>query len=293
MQPNPLFSVLIANYNNGKYLEEALQSVFAQTYTNWEIILVDDASTDNSNDIYQKYNNDSRIHIYYNGKNYGCGYTKHRCVELANGEICGFLDPDDAISETALEESINKHIKKPNHSLIYSGYFVCDENLTPKNKGNAHKIPEELSYLDYGHYAIFHFATFKKKYYDQTEGINIELKRAIDQDLYLKLEEVGKLEYISSTLYYYRTNTGKNISLGENNKAATLWHLTALIDACRRRHLSIEDKVLRYYKEFIKLYSQQELSQYEKQILDTYSCFSFKLGKFLTSPFRWLKKSFK
>ncbi|MBQ4478004.1 MAG: glycosyltransferase family 2 protein [Bacteroidales bacterium] len=58
MNANPLFSVLIANYNNGKYLMEVINSVYAQTYTNWEIILVDDASTDNSRELYKELEKD-------------------------------------------------------------------------------------------------------------------------------------------------------------------------------------------------------------------------------------------
>ena len=106
MTNNPLFSVLIANYNNGKYLREAINSVYSQIYTNWEIILVDDASTDNSQEIYSELEKDDRIHIYYNEKNMGCGYTKRRCAELANGELCGFLDPDDALLPHALESHV-------------------------------------------------------------------------------------------------------------------------------------------------------------------------------------------
>ncbi|MCR5555524.1 MAG: glycosyltransferase family 2 protein [Bacteroidales bacterium] len=59
MNANPLFSVLIANYNNGKYLMEVINSVYAQTYTNWEIILVDDASTDNSRELYKELEKDT------------------------------------------------------------------------------------------------------------------------------------------------------------------------------------------------------------------------------------------
>ncbi|MBR5957742.1 MAG: glycosyltransferase family 2 protein [Salinivirgaceae bacterium] len=84
---NPLFSVLIANYNNGRYLQEAVDSVRSQTYTNWEIILVDDASTDNSKELYKELEKDSHIHIFYNEENKGCGYTKRRCAELAKGEV--------------------------------------------------------------------------------------------------------------------------------------------------------------------------------------------------------------
>ena len=78
ISPNPLFSVLIANYNNGKYLMDAIDSIRRQTYTHWEIILVDDASTDNSKELYKELEKDNRIHIYYNEENRGCGYTKPR-----------------------------------------------------------------------------------------------------------------------------------------------------------------------------------------------------------------------
>src|SRR4030043_677699 len=94
----PLFSVLIANYNNGKFLKECLQSIFSQTYSNWEIIIVDDASTDNSLLIYKQYLNNNKIKICYNKKNKGVGYTKNKCVLYAKGDICGFIDSDDAIA---------------------------------------------------------------------------------------------------------------------------------------------------------------------------------------------------
>ncbi len=165
MQPNPLFSVLIANYNNGKYLEEALQSVFAQTYINWEIILVDDASTDNSKEIYQKYINTPRIHIYYNDKNYGCGFTKRRCVELANGEICGFLDPDDTIDSDTLTPIVKEHINKDRTSLIYTDFFYCDQDMSILSlKSPQCALPKGTSYLEYGKGAISHFAHSKKHF---------------------------------------------------------------------------------------------------------------------------------
>ena len=90
----PLFSVLIANYNNGIFLMDAINSIRCQSYQQWEIIIVDDASDDCSHDIYKKLEYDDRVHIFYNGMNRGCGYTKRRCVDLANGPLCGFLDPD-------------------------------------------------------------------------------------------------------------------------------------------------------------------------------------------------------
>ena len=69
MEKLPLFSVLIANYNNGCYLQDAIDSVLAQNYDNWEIVIVDDKSTDNSFEIYEKYKNDGRFHVFFNEEN--------------------------------------------------------------------------------------------------------------------------------------------------------------------------------------------------------------------------------
>ena len=69
-------SILIANYNNGRYLMDAIDSIRHQSYHNWEIVIVDDHSTDNSVDIYKKLEGDDRIHIFFNSDNMGCGYTK-------------------------------------------------------------------------------------------------------------------------------------------------------------------------------------------------------------------------
>ena len=67
----PLFSVLIANHNDGKYLMEAVESVKAQTYTHWEIVIVDDGSTDNSNELFVELVEDQRIRVFRNEENRG------------------------------------------------------------------------------------------------------------------------------------------------------------------------------------------------------------------------------
>ena len=160
MTNQPLFSVLIANYNNGKYLMDAIESVRKQTYTNWEIILVDDASTDNSHDLYKELEKDERIHIYCNEQNQGCGYTKRRCAELANGELCGFLDPDDALTENALEAMVVAHKKHQDASMVYSRYYVCDANLNVQSI-SEHQHIIKTSFLEEQHGAISVFVAFK------------------------------------------------------------------------------------------------------------------------------------
>lgn len=223
---NHLFSVLIANYNNGQYLEECLQSIFDQTYKNWEIIIVDDASTDNSREIYQKYAKDQRIRVYYNHKNKGCGYTKRKCVEYAMGEICGFVDADDIINSSALEKMIFQHNINPDHSIIYSTYYNCDQLLKPIT------VSDQVGQIEPGKYSwmnqhpmISHFATFKRAKYLQTSGITAWLQKAVDKDLYYKLEETGPVLFINEPLYYYRHHSN-SISLNKNASLAYQFHLT-------------------------------------------------------------------
>ncbi len=163
MCDDPLFSVLIANYNNVKYLVDTIESVRKQTYTNWEIIIVDDGSTDNSNDLYKQLGSDSRIHIFNNEENKGCGFTKRRCAELANGEICGFLDPDDTLSQDALEVMVTAHSSNKNVSLVYSRHNEMDANMNfLKVSTQQTAMPIGGSFL-YGDGGISQFASFKKK----------------------------------------------------------------------------------------------------------------------------------
>ena len=239
MLPKPLFSVLIANYNNGKYLEDAIKSVLRQTYDNWELIIVDDGSTDNSAEIYCKYLNDNRIKYYYNDHNEGCGYAKRKCVELANGIVLGFLDADDIILPKAIESMVFIHNKFPNVSIAFSRYYECDEQLRIIKESRRLKIPPGKSYLTHGDFKPEVFASFKKKFYDKTVGISGSLLRGVDQDLYLKLEEVGDIFISEEVTYMYRMHQS-NISISQGLKAL-YWNIIVRHDACIRRNINPEE----------------------------------------------------
>jgi len=235
MHSRPLFSVLIANYNNGKYLNDAMTSIFSQTYDNWEIIIVDDGSRDLSHIIYQKYENDSRIKVHENNKNYGCGYTKRKCVEYSSGEICGFLDPDDLLTEDAIALMVEKHQQQPDAALISSKYFEINERGEFLSEIKwASSLPKDKSILTYQKGVVTHFSTFKRSFYDKTEGIDVDIKRAVDKDLYLKLEETGKVLFINKALYFYRIYDG-GISQKSNKFKADYWSFITKRDAYLRR----------------------------------------------------------
>jgi len=237
-----MFSVLIANYNNGKYLETAIQSVLLQTYKDFEIIIVDDASTDNSVSICDQYKDDSRFIIEIFAENKGCGSAKRRCVELASGEICAFLDADDALTANALQDMVEAHKENPEASLVSSCYYKCDKNLKIMY---LRKLKPECKNFLYANDIDLHFASFKREFYLKTVGIDTEFKRAVDQDLYLKLSEVGNFVYIPKYHYYYRIHKdGISTIINDSSDKAFQWFVIAKYNACKRRNLDFDKIIL-------------------------------------------------
>ncbi len=245
-----LFSILIANYNNGKYFKDCYESIIAQTYQNFEVVIVDDASTDDSVELIQNMiAKDDRFVLYQNDSNKGCGYTKRRCVELTKGEWFGFLDPDDALTPNALEVTINKHTELPRCTIVYSRMFLCDANLniTSVQEGNRQVSSHDPYYFNLDGF-IAPFAAFKKMYYDQTDGIDPYLQRAVDQDLYAKLYEKGTVYYIDEPLYYYRIHERGISALSVNVDKAFYWFWVVIIATAKRRGLNVEELFLTYFK---------------------------------------------
>lgn len=233
----PLFSVLIANYNNGSYLIEAVESVKAQTYSNWEIVVVDDFSTDESSKILGDLIAEGvTLRVVNHDQNLGCGSTKDDCVRAAKGEICAFLDPDDALVPTALETIANGFMNEPELAMAYSRFFYCDNNLNVLQVSNwVGKIPSGQTNLHAN--LVSHFCGFKRLHYLQTEGIQRGLHSAVDKDLYYKLEETGPIAFIDEPLYYYRQST-QGVSQFGNLLKAQANHWKVIMLAYERRKKS-------------------------------------------------------
>lgn len=236
----PLVSVLMANYNNGDFISDAIESVKKQTVTDWELVIVDDGSSDNSVKLISEHLlNDKRIRLYKNDRNRGCGFTKRRCVEEAKGELLTFLDPDDIISPVALEKLAPYHKKFPDCAIVYSTLYVCNDRLDVIGKSKiAGPIPAGCSHaaLPWSGPKISHLALFKHQHYAITKGIDSQLKRAVDQDLYHKLEEVGSCIFVDEPLYYYRHNSN-SISLGKNHTNAKYWEYRVFQNTYKRRRI--------------------------------------------------------
>ncbi|MCA6066838.1 glycosyltransferase [Chryseobacterium sp. RG1] len=232
------FSILIANYNNGRFFKNCYDSIISQTYQDWEAVILDDASTDNSLEIiHQIIGNDQRFKVFKNAENSGVGITKSKLIEFATGEICGFVDPDDAITPNALESSINVFKKDKNTVLTYSSFIKCDENLKPiETFKSGMQVINNDPYFFNCPVHIVHFVCFRKEVYEQTEKINTSMRIAEDQDLYLKMYEKGKVKYINEPNYLYRNHSG-GISQNDNRPKSREYFSKVIFNAMKRRNL--------------------------------------------------------
>lgn len=239
-----IFSILIAQYNNGQYFKDCYDSIIAQSHKNWEVIIVDDCSTDDSVDLMRNViGNDPRFIIEVFKENKGCGAAKRRCAELAIGDLCAFLDPDDAITPEALQEMVSAHEKYPDHALVYSKPFTCDHLLQVVDERKSKQVLNDDPYFFNLEGHVFAFISYKNAFYKKTVGIDSYLQRAVDQDLVFKLYEVGPFHFLDKTLYKYRIHAN-GISTNNNKDKAYFWHWVAIIDAAKRRNINIENLFL-------------------------------------------------
>lgn len=131
---NELVSIITPTYNCGKFIEETIKSVESQTYKNWEMIIVDDCSTDNTEEIVKKYISiNSRIKYFKLEKNSGAAVARTRAMELANGEYMAFLDSDDLWTPEKLERQL-EYMKKNNYAFTCTNYLQIDEQSNSLGK---------------------------------------------------------------------------------------------------------------------------------------------------------------
>ncbi|AZB31084.1 glycosyltransferase family 2 protein [Chryseobacterium balustinum] len=232
------FSILVAHYNNYNYFTECYDSILKQTYQEYEIILVDDCSTDDSYEkIIELTKDNSKVKVFKNEENSGVGLTKKRCIDLASGEICGFVDPDDTLTENALQTIIENYTE--NNIVVYSQFYECDAKLNPiKLFSHSRAIKNGNKLFFNVFFEATHFFTFKREAYYKTSGINDKLTSAVDQDLYLKLYEIGNFKFVKAPLYYYRIHEkGVSQESSKKEKLHKNWHQT-ILDTTKRRKIN-------------------------------------------------------
>ena len=124
-----LVSIVMPSYNTARFIKNSIDSVLAQTYKNWELLIVDDCSTDNTNEIVAQFN-DSRITYVKNEKNSGAAVSRNRALAQAKGKWIAFLDSDDLWAPEKLEKQL-KFMAENGYAFSYTRYEEIDEDGNP------------------------------------------------------------------------------------------------------------------------------------------------------------------
>ena len=126
-----LVSIIMPSWNTGRFIAESIESVLAQTYKNWELLIVDDCSTDNTDEVIASFK-DTRIKYFKNEKNSGAALTRNRAMREAQGEWIAFLDSDDLWAPNKLEKQLG-FMNDNGYVFSYHDFVKIDEESKPLN----------------------------------------------------------------------------------------------------------------------------------------------------------------
>jgi len=203
-----LVSVIMPAYNRERFLGAAIESVIAQTFGEWELLIVDDGSTDRTAAIAREFerNHPGRIRV-LSQRNGGVTVARNAAIRSARGTHFAFLDSDDLWPATKLERQAALYARRPDLAFAYSGYLLIDEpgrtirevKPDPRFRGRIQKLlwveDNEIlgATLMIGRDALFKVGLFDER-----------LKGSENLDLRLKLARLGPVEFVDEALYKYR-----------------------------------------------------------------------------------------
>ncbi len=263
-------------FNKAKYLYEALDSVLAQSYQNWECVIVNDGSPDNTEEIAKNYiNKDSRF-VYLQQHNQGVSVARNNGIKQSSGEFILPLDADDIIEPTYIEKAINHFINNPSTKLVY-----CKSNTFGKKKG-YYNVPdysfEELHWTC----MIPCSCIYRRKDYNNTDGYNPSMRIGYeDWDFLLSFLDKDSIVYrIDEILFLYRTtNNSRNIIADTQSEKLMI-------------------QIYRNHRELYEQYAERVIIDHhiyeneKKHADEIYNTLSYKLGYTILHPLIKIKKCF-
>jgi len=206
---NPKISVVMSVYNGEKHLRESIESILNQTFTDFEFIIVNDGSTDNSLEIITSYD-DERIKIINNEENIGLTKSLNKAIKQARGVYIARQDADDISLSNRLELQFKFLEKHPEVALLGTGIYVIDENGDEIEKRIMHPNPKRS--LLKGNRFIHGSVMFRKSVIDELGAYNETLRYSQDYELWLRLSKEYDVRNLTVPLYKLRMHKSSILS---------------------------------------------------------------------------------
>lgn len=209
-------SIILCFYNEEKYLEKAINSVLAQTYSNFELIIVNDGSTDGSDKIVKSYHDDRIVYESYEG-NRRLAYARNRGLELATGDYIGFFDGDDVMVPDKMEKQV-KYLKEHNDIILVSGGYaymdaegkVDEKVIMPKYQSNE----QIKAFILFRNCIAVGAALFRREVIDKHHIHFDETNKASeDYRFWVDMLPYGNFANVEECFFCYRINHGSKASM--------------------------------------------------------------------------------
>lgn len=281
---NGKVSIIVPCYNQAEYLAETLDSVLTQTYRNWECVIVNDGSPDDTEMVAKDFIAKDGRFKYVWKENGGLSSARNTGISISEGEFILPLDADDLIAPTYIEKAVGFFSQYPETKLVY-----CKADLFGKENG----------YWDLGEYeyekfiwfnCIFCTAMFRRVDYNLTNGYNVNMIHGLeDWDFWLTLLKKGDLVHrIDEVLFHYRIKEESMII-----ELKKKYFHDAMIQLCKNHpdiYMPYYENIIIYHNYAIEYYQNLEkCSSLQKELEGIRSSHAYRFGKLLLKPFSWLR----
>ena len=295
---HPLVSVIICNYNYGQYIGEAIESVMSQTYSNIELVIIDDGSTDNSRKVINLYTTSNPAIKYRKQQNQGIVFARNLGIELASGDYIVFLDSDDKFPNNYIKTLFDVAISR-SFDITY-----CDLRQFGTGINRKIKLPE-FSLSDIKWHNIVHISALIKRSIIKNHRFDVNLNKKLnheDWDFFLALAldgaRIGKTE--KTYLLYRAHDKSRSFNSKDTDIEKALKSSQYIIEKyASKNNYSTDMQYLKCIGNYMKqveecrnvvAYNEAKIIDLEKQLDVTKKSRSYRLGNVLTSPMRFFKK---
>lgn len=209
----PLLSVTVLNYNYAHYLPQCLDSILSQTFTDFELILINDCSTDNSREVIQPYLADPRVRLVDHKENKGFVSSLIEGSDLSRGKYITVISADDyCVSDQAFTLLLRPLESDGTVAFAYAAYgFYTDDGICrhlqrPHGHSYVREGAAEFRELVLNNYILHSGTIIRASMYRSAGGYDPSLRYAVDTAIWLQLCAIGKVAYLNNELYAYRAH---------------------------------------------------------------------------------------
>ncbi len=215
----PTLSINLCCYNSEKYLRETLDSIVNQTYKDWELVIINDGSSDCTEVIINEYINQGYPIIYHCQENQGLGYSRNKAIELSKGEYIAIIDHDDIWLPSKLKKQMSLFKNRPEIGLVYSEGIIFFPNgvneLYSHFSNHRYYRGYVLDKLFFNDFVICSSIVVKRSVIDHVGWFDPSFNHVEEYDLLLRISEKYSFDYLDEPLVQYRiheSNASRNIS---------------------------------------------------------------------------------